>query len=174
METFRKTDSIIMSRIPSQEKHFKFFNCVFQKQNRRLKANQEQIFELIAEQHVPPLIAKGCTVQGDELLEPVLFTAWGPELGDEYGCKRILCHRWAQGEEVSCVCMTHLGSWQLLLPWAACILTSSSSGYDISIISGLISPFLNHSVRHMLMLNMVKKCVSTTSSSSPLLLRTNI
>ena len=102
METFRKMDNIIMSRILSQEKHFQFFNCVFQRQNRRLKANQQQIFELAAEQHVPPLIAKDCTAQGDELLKSVLFRAWGPETGEEY--KRTLCHRQAQGEEVSCVC----------------------------------------------------------------------
>lgn len=104
MEMFRKTDSIILSRILSQEKYFHIFNCVFQKQNRRLKANQQQIFELVAEQHVPPLVVKDCTAQGDELLEPVLFTAWGLEIGNKYSCTRILFHRSAQGEEVSCVC----------------------------------------------------------------------
>lgn len=50
-----------MSRILSQEKYFQFFDCVFQEQNRRLKANQQQISELIAEQHVPPLIVKDRT-----------------------------------------------------------------------------------------------------------------
>lgn len=93
MEMFRKMDNIIMSRVLSQEKHFQFLNCIVQKQNRRLKTNQQQIFELIAEQYVPPLIAKDCAVHGDELLEPVLFTAWGPEIGNEYICERILCHR---------------------------------------------------------------------------------
>lgn len=61
MEMFRKMDNSIMSRILSQEKYFQFFDCVFQEQNRRLKANQQQISELIAEQHVPPLIVKDRT-----------------------------------------------------------------------------------------------------------------
>lgn len=39
VETFRKMDNIIVSRIPSQEKHSQFFSCTFQKQNRILKAN---------------------------------------------------------------------------------------------------------------------------------------
>lgn len=93
METSRKMDSIIAWRILSQEKHFHFFSCVFRKQNRRLKANQQQIFELVPEQLVPLLIAKDRTAQGDGLLEPLLFTAQGPEIGDEYSCKRVLCHR---------------------------------------------------------------------------------
>lgn len=43
---------------PQPGKHFQCFKYISPKQNRRLKERQQQIFEPVAEQHVPPLIAK--------------------------------------------------------------------------------------------------------------------
>lgn len=74
---------MIMLRTLSQEIYFQFFDCIFQKKNRRLEANQQQLFELIAGQHVPPLIVKDCTAQGDKLLS--LF------------CLQLQGHRWVMG-----------------------------------------------------------------------------
>jgi len=50
--------------------------------------------------------------------------------------KDIMPQMSSRGRSVMCL---ELGRWQLLLPWAAQILTSSSSGYDISIRSGLLA-----------------------------------
>lgn len=108
-------DNSIVSRTLSQEKHFQIFNYIFQKLNRRLKGEQQQNFELPAEQYVPPLIAEDRAAQGDELAEPALFTAWGPEIGHEYSCRRKSCHSWTQGDEISCVCSWGDDCYELLV-----------------------------------------------------------